>query len=61
MAPKLGFDIIRLETGTLQPEAIALYQKAGYRRIERYGEYTNDPMSVCFEKHLPQGSLDRLD
>lgn len=52
MAPRLGLDVIRLETGTLQPEAITLYESAGYRQIERYGEYTNDPLSVCFEKNL---------
>lgn len=52
LAPKLGFSVIRVETGTLQPEAIALYESAGYQRIERYGEYANDPMSICFEKKL---------
>lgn len=52
IAPNLGFDVIRLETGTLQPEAIALYESAGYRQIERYGEYANDPLSICFEKKL---------
>jgi len=52
LAPKLGFSIIRLETGTLQPEAIALYENAGYVKISPYGEYAHDPMSICFEKQL---------
>lgn len=51
-ASRLGHGIIRLENGTLQPAAIALYQKLNYRRIERFGDYASDPMSVCFEKRL---------
>ncbi len=57
LAPKLGFSTIRLETGTLQPEAIALYESSGYVRISPYGEYANDPMSVCFEKQLSEKVL----
>jgi GNAT superfamily N-acetyltransferase len=52
LAPELGFETIRLETGTLQPEAIALYEHAGYARIEAFGEYVDDPLSLCFEKRL---------
>jgi uncharacterized damage-inducible protein DinB/GNAT superfamily N-acetyltransferase len=52
LAQQLGYRMIRLETGTRQPEAIALYESADYVRIPRYGEYANDPFSVCFEKHL---------
>jgi GNAT superfamily N-acetyltransferase len=51
-AGRLGFGTLRLETGTRQPEAIALYESAGYARIPPYGEYVGDPFSVCFEKHL---------
>src|SRR5262249_42797586 len=43
---------VRLETGTAQPEAIHLYESAGYRRIESYGVYQGTPRSVCFEKAL---------
>jgi len=46
------FDVIRLETGTLQPEAIAFYESAGYIRIAPFGEYIDDPLSICFEKRL---------
>lgn len=52
LARQLGYQSIRLETGTRQPEAIQLYESAGYARIPRYGEYADDPFSVCFEKHL---------
>lgn len=47
-----GYAIARLETGTRQPEAIALYESAGYTRIPCYGEFADNPLSVCFEKRL---------
>ncbi len=47
-----GDTLLRLETGARQPEATALYRAAGYTEIDPYGEYTNDPFSVCFEKQL---------
>jgi GNAT superfamily N-acetyltransferase len=34
---------IILETGGLQPEAIALYERAGYRLIENFGHYKDEP------------------
>ena len=39
-----------LETGYNQPEAIALYNKAGYLQIPNYGPYTDIPNSICFGK-----------
>jgi putative acetyltransferase len=47
-----GFTMLRLETGTKQPEAIALYESLGYRRIPAFGEYLSDPYSICYEKDL---------
>lgn len=47
-----GYTAVRLETGTLQPEAIRLYESAGYRRIPRYGIYQCNPCSLCYEKCL---------
>jgi putative acetyltransferase len=44
--------VLRLETGTRQPESMALYESAGYRRIACFGEYLTDPYSVCYEKHV---------
>ena len=42
----------RLETGILQPEAVRLYEGAGYRRIPNFGDYTDDEGSLCFERTL---------
>jgi putative acetyltransferase len=48
-----GRPILRLETGTYRPAALALYRAAGYLPIPVYGEYVGNPFSVCFEKRLP--------
>jgi GNAT superfamily N-acetyltransferase len=48
-----GHTVLRLETGTYLPAAIALYTSAGYGPIPRYGEYAGNPYSVCLEKRLP--------
>jgi GNAT superfamily N-acetyltransferase len=52
LAIELGYQRLKLETGILQPRAIALYESAGYYRVARYGYYVADPRSVCFEKEL---------
>jgi len=49
-ARRLGYARVRMETGTAQPEALALYAGAGYDRIVPYGRYSDDPRNVCFEK-----------
>lgn len=41
-----------LETGLKQPEAIALYNKNGYQRIENYGQYAGVENSLCFAKNI---------
>ena len=51
-AREAGMRTLRLETGERQPEAIRLYESAGYRPIARYGPFVDDPLSRCFEKHL---------
>ena len=51
-AVKQGLYLLRLETGILQPEAIALYEKTGYRRIDPFGEYELDPLSVYYGKNI---------
>jgi GNAT superfamily N-acetyltransferase len=51
-ARTLGYALVRLETGNLQPEAIALYASAGFEPIPRYGPYSSDDRSVCLEKRL---------
>ena len=47
-----GFKVIRLETGPLQPEAIGLYARAGYREIPCFGAYAAGQASRCFERRL---------
>jgi len=47
-----GRRILRLETGTYLPAALALYRSAGYLPIPTFGEYVGNPFSVCFEKRL---------
>ena len=49
---ELGFKRCVLETGKMQPEAIALYTKCGYKTIPNYGQYVGIENSVCFEKLL---------
>ncbi|MEO8440616.1 MAG: GNAT family N-acetyltransferase [Spartobacteria bacterium] len=51
-ARESGHTSARLETGVRQPEAIRLYETSGFHRIEPYGRYRDDPLSVCFEKSL---------
>jgi GNAT superfamily N-acetyltransferase len=41
-----------LETGTMQPEAIALYEAQGYRPTIRFGHYAESPLSRYFGKRL---------
>lgn len=51
-ARAFGYRRLQLETGDRQPEALALYESAGWHRIEPYGEYRDEPGSVCFAKDL---------
>jgi len=48
----LGAERMVLETGERQFEAVALYRRAGYVEIERYGEYVDSPLSLCMGKTL---------
>ena len=47
-----GIQLLRLETGIHQTEAIAMYERAGFRRIPPFGPYREDPVSLCYEKRL---------
>jgi SAM-dependent methyltransferase/GNAT superfamily N-acetyltransferase len=51
-ARALGLVRLVLETGVRQPEAVALYERAGFARIPAFGEYVNSPLSVCMAKDL---------
>ncbi len=52
VAAELGNEKVILETGIIQPEALSLYDSAGYRRTENYGRYAGNPEACCFEKIL---------
>lgn len=41
-----------LETGKNNPNAIALYQKSGYKEIPNYGQYATIETSICLKKKL---------
>ena len=47
-----GIDVLRLETGIYQVEAIGLYERYGFDRRTPFSEYKVDPMSLYFEKAL---------
>jgi putative acetyltransferase len=51
-AVRLGYHRIRLETGHRQQPAMRLYERCGFHRIPPFGDYANDPTSVCYEKVL---------
>ncbi len=51
-AHELNYKACVLETGIKQPEAIALYQKAGYQFIPNYGQYAGVENSVCMRKTI---------
>lgn len=47
-----GCHLFMLETGYLQPEAIALYERLGYSRRGPFGPYMEDPHSVFMHKSV---------
>ncbi|HEY7117241.1 MAG TPA: GNAT family N-acetyltransferase [Tepidisphaeraceae bacterium] len=47
-----GLNVLRLETGVHQVEAIRLYERFGFRRIEPFAPYRVDAVSICFEMRL---------
>jgi putative acetyltransferase len=51
-ARALGLSRLVLETGVRQPEAISLYERAGFSRIAPFGEYIGSALSVCMAKEL---------
>jgi GNAT superfamily N-acetyltransferase len=52
LAAARGDERLRLEAGTEQPEALRLYDSAGWSRIECYGYFKDHPSTICFEKRL---------
>jgi len=47
-----GINLLRLETGIHQHNAIALYEGAGFRSVAPFGDYKPDPLSRFYEKHI---------
>jgi putative acetyltransferase len=47
-----GIHTLKLETGWMLAEAVALYHSAGFKDIPAYGEYVTSPYSLCMEKSL---------
>lgn len=45
-----GVDMLRLETGAASHAALALYEKAGFKRREPFAGYRPDPLSVFMER-----------
>lgn len=51
-ARSAGMVRLLLETGTEQPEAIALYESEGWSRIPPFGHYAGDPRTRCYGRDL---------
>ena len=47
---------LTLETGISQPEALALYARAGFEHCGPFGDYAEDPLSVFMRKALVRRS-----
>lgn len=47
-----GYEMLRLETGARQPEAIVLYERNGYVPTAPFGEYADYPLANFYEKRL---------
>ena len=49
-----GAEVMVLETGLRQPEAISLYESSGYLPIAGFGFYKDAPLSRCMARPLRQ-------
>jgi GNAT superfamily N-acetyltransferase len=49
----LGYEEVRLETGIRSPWAMKTYERAGYQRCERFGDYPVVETSIYMSKRLP--------
>lgn len=50
-----GAEVMVLETGLRQPEAISLYTSAGYTQVPDFGYYRGSPLVRCFARVLDSG------
>ena len=51
-AREQGLVRLQLETGTEQPEAVALYESEGWTPIPAFGHYRDDPRTRCYGLQL---------
>jgi GNAT superfamily N-acetyltransferase len=51
-ARQQSLTVLRLRAGEPQPEALRFYEKMGFQRIPCFGQWTQDPTAVCYEKSL---------
>lgn len=51
-AKEEGYTTSLLETGHLQTDAVALYTKMGYQKIDNFGQYIGVNNSICMKKTL---------
>lgn len=47
-----GVEVLALETGSVQTEAIALYEAAGYESTVRFGHYADSDLARYYAKRL---------
>lgn len=48
----LGIEVLVLETGMKQPEAIRLYLSSGYEPVPGFGHYQGSDLSRCFARRI---------
>ena len=58
-AVRRGWTLLKLETGTEQPDAMAFYERHGYRRTPNFGHYADSELSVCYERELDRAPAGR--
>jgi putative acetyltransferase len=51
-AREIGLPILRLETATILDGAVRLYERHGFTRCTRFGDYVANDVSVYMEKTL---------
>lgn len=51
-AREAGLERLVLETGTEQPESIAMYQRLGFAAIAKYGKFADSDRQRCYGKSL---------
>ncbi|MGH7748483.1 MAG: GNAT family N-acetyltransferase, partial [Candidatus Dormibacteria bacterium] len=54
IAAEQGYEQMLLETGTMDAfgPARRLYERAGFRKCEPFGDYTDNPNSICMKIEL---------